>query len=202
MDNLEKLEQQTEAAVKSWGIGKIITIIGMILLLVWLVWLWYGNQPVVPKDWAQAAPAHQVGGMPKVDHPAPSKVKVLPKKQAGKKLQLSSDIQDDDNQQIIDTAEIPPAPDGATTTTIMDMQTGQSKTLFKANPRPLFAFLRSGSAGVRYGITTSGQQQAQLFVRQDVLRVGNVYLAAAIEARGTTVAKPESFAGLEVSYRW
>lgn len=197
MDNLEKLSD-----VKYWSIGKIITIIGIILLMVWLGWLWYGNQPVVPKDWAQTAPAHQVGGMPKIDHPAPPTVKVLPKKQAGKKLQLPSDIQDDDNQQIIDTAEIPSAPDGATTTTVMDMQTGQSKTLVKINPRPLFKFLRSGAAGVRYGITTNGQQQIDLFVRQDVLRVGNVYLAATAEARTSATSQAEAYVAVEVSYRW
>ena len=142
--------------------------------------------------------------MPKVDHYAPPKIKVLPKKQAAKKLGLPATITDDPDTEIIDTAEIPPAPDGATTVTTINMQTGEAHTVVKANPRPLFAFLRTGAAGIRYGISSTGQQQAVLFVRQDVLRVGNVYLAATAEARtaAKAVQSAEAFGAVEVAYRW
>lgn len=173
------------------------------LLALWLVCLWYGKQPTLPQDWSPAAPAHQVGGMPKVDHPAPAKIRVLPKQQAGKKLALPAAVADDDNQQIIDTADIPPAPDGASTVTIINMQTGEAKTIVKATPRPLFAFLRTGAAGIRYGISSNGDQQAAIFVRQDVLRVGNIYLAATAEGRTVpTKGTSEAYGAVEVSYRW
>lgn len=172
------------------------------LLTLWLVWLWYGKQPTAPQDWSPAKPAHQVSGMPKVEHPSPAKIKVLPKKQAAKKLGLPAAVTDDDNQQIIDTATIPPAPDGATTVTTINMQTGEATTIVKANPRPLFAFLRSGAAGIRYGITSAGQQQAALFVRQDLLRVGNIHLAATAEARTAADRQAEAYGAVEVSYRW
>lgn len=172
------------------------------LLALWMVWLWYGKQPTLPQDWSPAAPAHQVGGIPKVDHPAPAKIKVLPKKAAAKKLALPAAVADDDNQQIIDTATIPPAPDGATTVTTINMQTGEATTSFKANPRPLFAYLRTGAAGIRYGITSAGQQQAALFVRQDLLRVGNIHLAATAEARTAADRQAEAYGAVEVSYRW
>lgn len=172
-------------------------------LVIWLLWLWYGKQSVAPQNWQQAPPAPQVAGIPKVDHPAPKKIKVIPKRAASKALDLPQDIAQDDNQQVIATANIAPAPDGATAVTIMNTETGNSTILIKAKPRPLFAFLRSGAVGLRYGIASSGDQQAVLFVRQDVLRVANIHLSATAEAR-TVPAKgtSEALGALEVSYRW
>lgn len=174
-----------------------------LLLAIWLVWLWYGKQPTAPQNWSPAKPAHQVGVMPKVDHAPPPKIKVLPKQQASKKLGLPAEVADDPDTEIIDTAEVPPAPDGATTVTTINMQTGEARTIVKANPRPLFAFMRTGAAGIRYGISSNGGQQAALFVRQDVLRVGNVYLAGTAEARTEPIkGTSEAYGALEVSYRW
>lgn len=173
------------------------------LLALWMGWLWHGKQPTAPQDWSPAAPAHQVGVLPKVDHPAPPKIKVLPKKAAAKKLGLPSAVTDDPDTEIIDTAEIPQAPDGATTVTTINMQTGEAKTIVKATPRPLFAFLRTGAAGIRYGISSNGDQQAAIFVRQDVLRVANIYLAGTIEGRTvSTKGTSEAYGAVEVSYRW
>lgn len=180
----------------------IITAAGL-LLAIWLGWLWYGKQATVPQDWQQAPEAPQVAGIPKVDHPSPKKIRVIPKLAASAALDLPQGVAQDDNQQVIATADIAPAPDGATAVTIMDTVTGESKTLVKAKPRPLFAFQRSGAAGIRYGIDTNGQQQAALFVRQDVLRVANVYLAATAEARTVpTKGTSEAYGAVEVSYRW
>lgn len=174
-----------------------------LLLALWLAWLWYGKQPTSPQDWSPAKPAHQASSIPRLDHTPPPKIKVLPKKHAVKKLDLPAEIADDPNTEIIDTAEIPPSPDGATTVTTINMQTGEAKTIVKANPRPMFAFMRTGSAGIRYGISSTGYQQAALFVRQDVLRVGNIHLAATAEGRTTpTKGTSEAYGAVEVSYRW
>lgn len=173
------------------------------LLTVWLGWLWYGKQPVLPQQWQQAPPAPQVAAVPKIDHPAPKKIRVIPKATAGEALGLPQDIKQDDTKQVISTADIGPAPDGATTVTVMDTVTGESTTLVRAKPRPLFAFQRSGAAGIRYGIDSRGEQQAALFVRQDVLRVGDVYLGVTAEARTVpTRGTSEALGAVEVSYRW
>lgn len=85
----------------------------------------------------------------------------------------------------------------------MDSVTGDSTTLVKAKPAPLFAFLRTGAVGMRYGIASSGDQQAALFVRQDVLRVANIHLSLTAEARTVpTRGTSEAFGAVEVSYRW
>lgn len=180
-----------------------IVVVAATLLAIWLGWLWYGKQPAAPQEWQQAPPARQVAGIPKVDHPAPKMIRVIPKQAASKALDLPQDVAQDDNQQVIATADIAPAPDGATAVTVINTETGESTILVKAKPRPLFAFLRSGAAGVRYGVDSKGDQQAALFVRQDVLRVGNVHLGLTAEAR-TSPAKgsAEAYGAVEVSYRW
>ena len=180
-----------------------IVIAAAVFLLVWLAWLWYGKQPQAPQSYLVAPPAKAVAGINKVDHPAPPRIKVIPKAEASKKLKLPAEVATDNNQQVISTADIGPAPDGATAVTTMNTTTGESSTLVKAKPRPLFSFLRNGAAGMRYGIDTSGQQQAVLFIRQDVARVGNVYMsfeaeARTVPARGTS----EAYGAVEVSYRW
>jgi len=183
---------------KTWIVAAAV-----LVLTLWLVWLWYGKRPTAPADWQQAPEAPQVAGLPKVDHPAPKKIRVIPKAAASKALDLPQHVTQDDNKQVISTAHIGPAPDGATTVTVMDTVTGESTTLVKAKPRPLFAFQRGGAVGIRYGIDTNGQQQAALFVRQDVLRVANVYLAATAEARTAPVkGTSEAYGAVEVSYRW
>ena len=182
---------------------KWVIVFACTVLSGWLLWLWYGNRPALPKNYQQAPPAKQVAGMTYEDHTPPPKLKVLPKKQANKKLGLPQEIAQDDKKQIISTADIAPAPDGATTVTIMDTTTGEATTIVKANPRPLLAFLKSGAAGVRYGIDMDGSQPVAVFVRQDVLRIGEIHLSGTAEARrnGKT-GKSEGLIALEASYRW
>lgn len=191
---LEKLKQP-----RIW-----LQLAAFLLLAAWLVWLWYGKRDALPtKSYQSAPPAPAVAGVPTVPHPAPSMIKVVPKAIANKKLDLPTEVAGNDAKQVISTADISPAPDGATTVTVMDTTTGESTTLVKANPKPLFAFLRTGAVGVRYGIASSGDQQAALFVRQDVARVANIHLSATAEARTVpTKGSSEAFVAVEVSYRW
>lgn len=182
---------------------KWVLIFACTVLAGWLIWLWYGNKPTLSTEYKAAPAAAQVSGMQKEDHAPPPKIRVLPKAAASKKLGLPQEIAQDDNKQIISTANIAPAPDGATTVTVMDTTTGEATTIVKANPRPLFSFLRSGAAGVRYGIDTAGGQQVAIFARQDVFRVGEIHVSGTIEARHhKKTDKAVGFAGLEVSYRW
>lgn len=184
-------------------IMKWVIIFACTVLTGWLLWLWYGNKPTLSTEYKAAPAAKQVIAMERVDHAPPPKIRVLPKAAASKKLGLPQEIAQDDKKQIISTANIAPAPDGATTVTIMDTSTGEATTIVKANPRPLFSFLRSGAAGVRYGIDTAGEQQVAIFARQDVFRVGEIHVSGTVEARhhGKT-GKSEGVAALEASYRW
>lgn len=174
-----------------------------LVLASWFLWLWYGGKPEQPTTWTTAPPAKKVEAVPKVDHPAPPKIRVVPKKIASKKLDLPPEITADSTKQIIATAAVAKAPHGATAVTVMDTATGDSQILVKSNPRPFFEFLRTGAAGVRYGIDTNGQQQAAVFIRQDVLRVTNVHLTVAAEARTVpSRGTSEGVVSAEISYHW
>ena len=174
-----------------------------LVLASWFLWLRYGGRHEQPKTWTAAPPAQKVDSVPKVDHHAPPKIKVVPKKIAGKQLDLPPEITSDSTKQIIATADVAKAPHGATVVAVMDTATGDSQILVKANPRPFFEFLRTGSAGVRYGIDTNGHQQAAVFIRQDVLRIANVHLAATAEARTVpSRGTSEGIVSAELSYRW
>jgi len=104
-----------------------ILIAALVILVAWWLWLWYGNKSKLPQQWQEAPATKQVTGMAKIHHEAPPKIRVLPKKAANTKLNLPTDVAQDDQQQIIATADIAPAPDGATAVAIMDMTTGDSK---------------------------------------------------------------------------
>lgn len=175
-----------------------------VALLLWLLWLWYGKPDQLPKkQWQHAPEAKPVEDVVKVPHPAPRIIQVVPKTVAVKQLELPPDIAADDQQQVIATTEVAPAPDGARTVTVINTATGAANTIVRANPKPLFSFLRNGAIGIRYGISSSGDQQGALFVRQDFVRIGNVYLSAQAEARTVpTRATSEAVASVELSYRW
>lgn len=185
---------------KTW----LLILAAAVFACCWIAWLWYGKPDRMPAKGYQAAPAAPaVAGVPTVPHPAPPVIKVIPKAVATKKLDLPADIASNNNKQVISTADIAAAPHGATTVTVMDTTTGESTTLVKANPKPLLAFLRTGAVGLRYGIASTGDQQAALFVRQDIARVANIHIGLTAEARtvpskGTT----EAFGAAEISYRW
>ncbi len=175
-----------------------------VALFSWLLWLWYGKRDPLPvKQWQQAPEARPVADVIKVPHPAPRIIQVVPKAVAAKQLELPPDITADDLQQVVATAEVAPAPDGARTVTVMNTTTGEARTIIKANPKPFFAFLRTGAAGVRYGIASSGDQQGALYVRQDMLRLANLYMSVTAEARTMpSRGASEAFGGIDVSYRW
>ena len=185
---------------KTW----LLVLAAFVFVCCWVGWLWYGKPDRLPEKIYQAAPAAPaVAGVPTVPHPAPPVIKVIPKAIAAKKLDLPADVATNDNKQVISTADIAAAPNGATTVTVMDTTTGESTTLVKANPKPLFAFLRTGAVGARYGIASTGDQQAALFVRQDIVRIADIHLAVTVEARTVpTKGTSEAFGAAEISYRW
>lgn len=181
----------------------ILAASGIGILFVWMLVMWCHKPENQGAGYQVAPPAKPVSNVPKIDAPAPPHIKVIPKKVAKTKLGLPEDVADDDTEEVIDTAEIPPAPNGATTVTVMNTKTGDSKTLVKVKPQPFFAFEKTGAAGIRYGITSNGDQQAAVFARQDILRVMDVHLSVTAEARTVpTKGTSEAAASVEISYRW
>jgi hypothetical protein len=174
-------------------------VLGACLFLgIWLLWRWYAPDPLPDRGgFVPATTEKTVDSVPKIDVPTTS-VKAIPKtSKPVKKLGLPPEIVKDDKVVILDVVEIPDCQNGATAVVTLDTDSGQPKTYVKPKPRPLFALEKGGEVGVRYGVG-SGGEVGTVFVRQDLLRVGSLYLAA----YGEVTTDPEIVAGLQASYRW
>ena len=104
---------------------------------------------------------------------------------------------------VIDTAKVPPSPNGGTTVTQVDPQSGASSTEFKPDPAPWFVFENNNTAGLTAEIGTSGARAAAYYKR-DILRIKDVHLVTQITAKIPidSGSKPEFAAAAGLEYRW
>jgi len=104
-------------------------------------------------------------------------LKVHNKKLAVNKMKLPAAIADDPAKQVTATAALKPSPGGYTVAAVIDTDTGATDLVAKEKPRPLLGFGGTSEVGAIGGITNRGDS-ALVFVRQDLIRVGNVNLFA------------------------
>jgi len=133
-----------------------------------------------------------------VELPVP--LKVFPKKEAVKKMKLPAAIAEDPAKQITATANLKPATGDYTVVAVVDTNTGTTVLTVREEPRPFLGFGGVTEVGALGGVTTRGDS-ALVFVRQDLLRVGDVHLFA---AGGAGVMGDSFGAGVFVgaSVRW
>lgn len=186
------------------GGWKLAVLAGVLLLAGgYLLWCWYAPAPAVTTaGFVPGQPAHEVAKVPTVPVKVDVPLQVVPKPVASGKLKLPPAVAGDAGKQVVSTAEVPPTRGGATTVTVLDTRTGAFDTLVREKARPLFGFERGTEIGARYGVSTDGGQQAAVYVRRDLLRVGSVYLAGYGEAKFDTLGDSEARAMIDVSMRW
>lgn len=181
---------------RQWLYGGIA--LAIIIYLAWSIW---GTRPQQPGQGfvvAKPAVSHAKVNGPVVTVP----IKIVPK-QAVKDKFPDAHVDDPDGE-VIDTADIPPAPHGATAITTIDTKTGEAHTEVKIKEAPWFAFERNNEIGAGYGINTNGRQIATIHYRRDILRVKDVHLSGQVEAASSmdTASKPEGRATLQVNWRF
>lgn len=176
-----------------------VLLVGLILAVAcYFLWTWYRPGPVISTADYMTAHAHSsTASLNKVLLPVAA-VQILPKAPSVKKLKLPAEVANDPAAQILDAVIVPPTRGGATAVTILDTETGATRTLIKEIPRPFVAFEAGTEVGARYGLSTNGAQQAAIYARRDLLRVGNVYVGLYGEAS----SRPEARAMIDVSLRW
>ena len=149
--------------------------------------------------WQPAPPPSAVAGLEKQPVPG-AKVNAYPKAQAKKKLKIPDETAPDGTE-IIAAADIPPSEGGHQAIAVLDTATGESSIKIKENPRPWFALGGQTEAGAGIGIGLKGEQ-ASIYIRQDLLRVGKVHLIV----QGTATAGPardtEASAMIFGAVRW
>lgn len=163
----------------------------------YLLWAWYRPAPAItPVGYLPAPVEQKVAGLPTVAVPVKT-VRALPKS-AIEKLNLPPEVAADPAAQVLSAVTVPPTLGGATAVTVIDTSTGEARTLVREKPRRLLSFESGTELGLRYGITTAGGQQAALYARRDLLRIGSAYVALYGEAS----SRPEARAMIDVSLRW
>ncbi|MFA6290214.1 MAG: hypothetical protein WC637_00455 [Victivallales bacterium] len=164
-------------------------IIGGIIIFVSLaaVWGWYHNPLTQLTTKYTAAPAIPAAAkIPTVNLPV-KQVVALEKKAASKKLKLPDAISNDDKKQIIATAQVPETDTTGKTdlVAVMDTDKGTTEIIAKQQPLSFFALENKRAIGLRYGFSTLKgisdtaskiNNEADIYGRWDVLRVGSVHL--------------------------
>jgi hypothetical protein len=180
-------------AIPLWR--KLIYGAALLFILAWLGWYLFWPEPATaPQTFAKAMPAHQVGGVMKVPGPTiAAPLKVIPRAVVRKQL---PDLPLADDEEVIDTAEVPKAPYGAVTVTKID-PAGLATTYVKANERPAFEFMKETEIGGGMDLNTHGEKVIVLEGRFVPLRIGSAHLA--IKAEGDFI--PDAVKGRTIDGR-
>ena len=160
----------------SWKVYAGIAV--LLFIIVYLAWSIWGARPPTPGQGFQptkpAVSAEKVPG-PVVKQP----IKIVPKKEVAKKY---SEAVITESEEWVDTAEIPPAPNGAVVLTKIDTVTGEVTNQVEINKAPWFSFERNNTLGAGYETGTQGAK-IPVYYRRDILRVKDIHLLAEVGAK-------------------
>lgn len=171
------------------------------LVLFWKVSTGLFLRPPAAPPMQIAPSATAVAGLAKQPLPQPVRVMAYPKAQAVKRLQLPQEVADDPDQQVISSADLKPSKGGYTTATVLDTRSGEAVTRVTEKPRQLFELGGQTEIGLRFGISTRGNQQMAVYARQDLLRIGIVSIAGYGEANAGS-GNPEAKAMIDARISW
>jgi hypothetical protein len=162
------------AAIRAVPVARLRLYAGVILIgLIYLGWSLWGNKPQSPaQGFVAARPAIKTA---KVQGPTVA-IKVVPR-EAVLKTFPTADIPEP--LVVVETADIPQAPNGATAIVTMDPQTGETETIVQNNEAPWFALERGNTIGAGLRIGTQGQR-IPVYYRRDLLRIKDVHLVGEV----------------------
>ena len=190
------------------GLSKLPTwrryLYGGILLavLIYLAWSKWWPRPQLPvAGFVAAKPAVSAK---KVDGPLLKvPLRIVPKESVKRKFPEAHI--DDPKDEVIDTADIDPAPNGAITITTVDTQTGEAKTEVKMKEAPWFALERQNYLGLRYELHTDGSQKVKIYLKRDLFRIKDAHAQAEAQLRAPingSGGQVEGYVGGNAEYRF
>lgn len=127
-------------------------------------------------------------------------LKVVPKKAV--KREFPEAHVDDPDDEVIDTADIPPAPNGATAITTMNVQTGEAHTEIKIKEPPWFALERTNYIGIGIEQHYNGEQKGKVYYKRDFVRVKDLHLQGEAVIKAGTSRQVEGYAGANLELRF
>lgn len=126
-----------------------------------------------------------------------SSVKAIPK-DAIKKVELPESVEKDKNKVVTAVVDVPKSEAGHTVASILDTNTGISSILIKPNKPPFFSLLSENRLGIRYGITSKGATEGELYYSRGLARIADAHIGT----YGSISSKGEAKVMLQVEYRW
>lgn len=168
-------------------------------------WLsWWNEQPAPAVNvWHPATKSKEVAKIPKVETKIkPGTVKTYPAS-VKNGLKLPPEILDDPNAHVIDSTHVAPDDHPHTITTIIDAETGETKTIERADPLPWFALSNKGSAGMYYGIK-NGTPAVRLQAKQEFFTVKAIHFEAiaSVDQPTSGPIAADYFIGVGANIRW
>jgi hypothetical protein len=181
--------------------NKLTAAMGIIALIALcsMLWNWYHPQvkTVVTTQYQTVEKEKVVEKIRTVKVPGPQEIVTIEKQVIVEKLKLPESVANDESKVITGNADIPPSEGGTSVVSVLNTQTGETSIIAKEKPLSLFGFPSDVEAGIRYGLTTHGQE-GDIFARWQFLRVGKVKLGAYSEI----TTRPEAKAMLETSFKF
>lgn len=181
------------------------TLIGgitVILVTAWLL-LWYLRTEPSSTVAVPAAVAPEIKREKPVDIPIKTRTVKAYSAASKIKLGLPSEVLSDDNLRVIQSSRISADEHPQTVTTVLDTETGKSKTYVKQEPLPWLAIDSHGEVGMYYGVK-AGASTVRAEIRQNLIQVKSVRIQAiaSIDQPINGPVRADGFIGFGAVYRW
>ena len=157
----------------------------MLLVASYSLWLRFRPAPVAPGQVITAQPAHKLDGQPTIVIQPKQVIVYRDTVKVVEKLGIPQPAPQELVQQAVD---LPPLKYGGVSATMLNMSSGQSRTVIKANDAPWFAFKSDNAIGVGYGVSSKGQT-AVIRYRRDMLQVKNLIVSGELEGNYAPLRK-------------
>lgn len=194
-----KIDIKMPEFAEDWARPALIVVAAVALL----GWLYFKPAPEKAGQVVVATEAKEVALAPKVDVPiASGKVKVYQGGAALKKaLTLPQAVVEDSKEEVLASSKVPADEHSHTVTTVINTDTGKSETFVRTDPLPWLAYENRREVGLYYG-TKNGQATVRLQAKQDFIQVKALHVGAIGSIDMAAGAKPDTFIGVGITYRW
>jgi hypothetical protein len=179
--------------------NNVAGLVAILLIAIYGVWsIWFKPVPTPDKGFIQPKPAVD---SPKKNGPViKPPVKVVDKGDVKDKF---PEAQIKDDEEWVDTADIPPAPNGATVLVKIDTQSGEVTSQVENKKAPWFAFENNNYIGGGIEQHFDGEQKFKGYYKRDILRIKDIHLQGGATGKvNRALDKGEGFAEINLEYRF
>ena len=163
----------------------------------------YKPPTVPPRTYTEAPAIPKLAAIPKVKLEV-KEIEVIPKETVVKVIHdLPPEVKDNPNVEVTNTATTGPTKTGYNIVATYDKKDGKTSIYYTEKERKLFEFEDDKSVSVAYGVSSvKGQQVIRLNGDWSFFRVGEVHIAAELEAKIKQMDSIESSAFIKATYKW